>query len=170
MHDRYRLESRGYDSRWRVVSQGSSSDLECRNAGESDPAAFDLGGGEVARHPEECEESLIRDPVDELIPLICRDGVELLLNLRKTLVTALPLEPPQFESASKMSSDFHLSKAEICLEACLMNLLGAIDPVERDREGPVKALPITLHQGRKASSSCCSDSAKARLTPYAVGS
>jgi len=45
-----------------------------------------------------------------------------------------------------------------------------MDPVERDREGLTNALPITLHQGKKASSSCCSDSAKAKLTPCAVGS
>ena len=87
----------------------------------------------------------------------------------------LLLEPPRvgeglIESVSKISRDFHLSKAEICFGACLMSLRGPIDPVERDREGLAKALPITLHQGRKASSSCCSDSTKAKLTPYAVGS
>ena len=74
------------------------------------------------------------------------------------------------ELTSKISSDLRFSKVKICFEACLMKLLGAIDPVECDREGPVKALPTTLHQGRKAASSCCSDSAKAKLTPYAVGS
>jgi len=117
----------------------------------------------------------MRDTVDELSPLVGRDGVEPLLNLRKTLVTALPLGLPQvveglMESASRISDDFHLSKAEIRFGACLMSLRGAIDPVERDREGLVKTLPITLHQGRKASSSRCSDSTKAKLTPYAVGS
>jgi len=126
-------------------------------------------------HSEECAESVMRDPVDELSPFIGRDGVEPLLNLRNTLVTALPLDHPQvgeglMESVSKISGDFHLSKAEIRFEARLMSLRGAIDPVERDRGGFVKALPITPHQGRKASSSCCSDSAKAKLTPYAVGS
>lgn len=103
------------------------------------------------------------------------EAVEALLNLRKTLVTVLPLDPVRgegmTESVCKSSDDFHLSKADICLVACLINLRGAIDPVERDREGLlVKALPTTLHQGTKASSSCCSDSTKAKLTPYAVGS
>lgn len=75
------------------------------------------------------------------------------------------------ELVFKMSDDLHLSKAEICLVACLSSLRGAIDPVERDREGLlVKALPTTLHQGTKASSSCCSDSTKTKLIPYAVGS
>ena len=108
--------------------------------------------------------------VDELSPLIDRDEVEPLLNLRKTLVMVLPLDPPRVESASRISGDFHLSKAEVCLGHCLISLRGPIDPVERDREGLVKALPITLHQGRRASSSCCSHSTKARLTPCAVGS
>jgi len=48
MHDRYRLESRGYNSRCWVVSQGSSPELECRNAGGSDPDVSDLSGGEEA--------------------------------------------------------------------------------------------------------------------------
>jgi hypothetical protein len=130
-------------------------------------------------HSEECAESLTKDTVDEFSPLIGRDGAELvdpLLNLRKTFVTELPpLDVARgegmIESVCETSGDLHLSKAESCFEACLISLRGAIDPVDRDREWLfAKALPITLHQGRKASSSCCSDSTKARLTPYAVGS
>lgn len=45
MHDRYRLEARGYTSRWGVVSQGSSSELECQNTGCGDLAVLALGGG-----------------------------------------------------------------------------------------------------------------------------
>ena len=130
------------------------------------------------RHSEECAESLAREPVDEFSLLIGRDGlepVELPLNLRKTLVNVLLLDPGRREGGTELmcnrSDDFHLSKAEICLVACLISLRGAIDPVERDREGLlVKALPITLHQGTKASSSCCSDSMKAKPTPSDVGS
>lgn len=130
-------------------------------------------------HSEDCAESLARDPVDEFSPLIGRDEVELVepqLNLRKTFVTELLLNPARgeemIEFVFKNSDDLHLSKADICFEACLISFrAGAIDPVERDREGLlVKALPTTLHQGTKASSSCCSDSTKAKLTPYAVGS
>jgi len=113
-------------------------------------------------------ESLVRDQVDELSPLIDRDEAEPLLNLRKTLVTVLPWEP-RVEPDSRISGGFRLSKAEICLGTGLVSLRGEIDPVEREREGLAKALPITLHQGTKASSSCCSDSTKAKLTPYAVG-
>lgn len=144
--------------------------MEFLNTGGGGPTIFDLGGGGEAWQSE-CAESLIRDPVDELSPLISRGEAEPLLKLRKTLVMALPLDPPRVEEeVSKISGNFHLSKAEICFEACLMNLRAAIDPVERDREWLVKALPTTLHQGRKASSSCCSDSANDKLTPYAVGS
>ena len=71
----------------------------------------------------------------------------------------------------KISGDFHLSKADVHFGACLTSFRGAMDPVEREREGlPVKAFPTTLHQGTRASSSCCSDLAKAKLTPYGVGS
>jgi len=42
-HDRYRLESRGYKSRWRAVLQGSSSELECRNVGGDDLVALEGG-------------------------------------------------------------------------------------------------------------------------------
>jgi hypothetical protein len=103
------------------------------------------------------------------------ESVELLLNLRKALVTELPFDPAReegmIELVCKSSDDLHLSKAEICFEACLISLRGVIDPVERDREGLlVNALPTTLHQGTKASSSCRSSSTKAKLTPYAVGS
>lgn len=150
-----------------MISRGSSSELECLNT-----------GGEEPWHSEECAESLISDPVDEFSPFIGRDideSVEPLLNLRKTLVTELPFDPAREEGVMglvcKNSDDFHRSKAEICFEACLISLRGVIDPTERDREGLlVKALPTTLLQGTKASSSCCSNSTKAKLTPYAVGS
>lgn len=46
-------------------------------------------GGE-AWYSEELTESLIRDPVDELSPLVSRDEAEPLLSLRKTLATVLP--------------------------------------------------------------------------------
>lgn len=126
---------------------------------------------------DECVAVLIRDPVDELSPVIGRGGIDIepLPNLLKTLATALPLDPPREEgelvgSGPNASGDFRLSGGETCFGDCLTSLRVEIDPVERDLEGLVKALPITLHQGRKASSSRCSDSVKARPTPDAVGS
>ena len=71
-------------------------------------------------------ESVSKDPADELPPHIGCDGVEPLPSLRKTLLTVIPLDPPQadelIESTSKGSDGFHLSKVRVCFEGRLVSL------------------------------------------------